>query len=183
MIDRKSGELLIADSFQELAKNKSVKRITIKETMENCGYTQPMFHYYYANKYDLINQIFQRSFDEHLDSHQNHENLNTICHVIADTIDEKRDFYENCLKNLRGSDTLQYYCANTIYNLLFEITQKTYGKNELPERLQNMLRFYVDGICSLAVRNITGATKRSPSEIITASLDALPSDLDPYLKK
>lgn len=160
-----------------------MKRITIKETMENCGYTQPMFHYYYANKFDMINQIFQRSFEEHMNALPEKKNLNMICTVIADIIDEKRDFYENCLKNLRGGDTLQYYCANTLYDLLFDIVQKTYGENELPERLQNMLRFYVDGICSLAVRNITGATKRPPKEIISASLDALPSDLGPYLKK
>ena len=50
----KTAKEILADSFRELAMEKAIDRITVKEIIENCGYSQSTFYRQFSDKYDLI---------------------------------------------------------------------------------------------------------------------------------
>lgn len=55
---RKTTKEILAESFQELARQKPINKITIANITDNCGLTQPTFYRYYKDKYDLIAWIY-----------------------------------------------------------------------------------------------------------------------------
>ena len=52
---RKTAKEILADSFRELAEQKTVDKITVKDITENCGYSTATFYRQFKDKYDLIN--------------------------------------------------------------------------------------------------------------------------------
>ena len=51
---RKTTQELLAESFRELAQGRSIDRITIRQIVENCGYSPATFYRHFRDKYDLI---------------------------------------------------------------------------------------------------------------------------------
>lgn len=51
---RKTKKELLVKSFQELALQKPISKITITNITDNCGLSQPTFYRYFRDKYDLI---------------------------------------------------------------------------------------------------------------------------------
>lgn len=58
MIKNKSTKILLAESLKELAKIKSVEKITVKEIIKNCRLTKTTFYNHFRDKYDLIVWIY-----------------------------------------------------------------------------------------------------------------------------
>ena len=57
-LKRKTTKEILAESFQELAANKRIDKITITEITSNCGMSQPTFYNHFKDKYDLIVWIY-----------------------------------------------------------------------------------------------------------------------------
>ena len=51
---RKTTKEILAGSFQELAQDKPVDKITIQDITDNCDYSPATFYRYFHDKYDLI---------------------------------------------------------------------------------------------------------------------------------
>ena len=51
---RKTAKQILAESFRELAKEKNIDKITVKDITENCGYSTATFYRQFKDKYDLI---------------------------------------------------------------------------------------------------------------------------------
>ena len=47
---RKTAKELLAESFRELAEQKSVDKITVREIAENCGYSPATFYRQFRDK-------------------------------------------------------------------------------------------------------------------------------------
>lgn len=53
-----STKKLIANSFLELSKLKSLDKITVKDIAANCGITKTTFYNHFCDKYDLMMWIY-----------------------------------------------------------------------------------------------------------------------------
>lgn len=51
---RKTSKEILAESFRELADIKPIDKITIKDIVDNCGYSPATFYRQFKDKYDLI---------------------------------------------------------------------------------------------------------------------------------
>jgi len=51
---RKTAKEILTESFQELAAEKGIDKITIQEIVDNCGYSSATFYRHFKDKYDLI---------------------------------------------------------------------------------------------------------------------------------
>ena len=51
---RKTAKEILAESFRELAENKNIDKITVKDITSNCGYSPATFYRQFSDKYDLI---------------------------------------------------------------------------------------------------------------------------------
>ena len=66
MIVQKTTKEILAESIQELAAEKSVEKITIKEITQNCGMTSTTFYNHFSDKYELLAWIYNASVEPFL---------------------------------------------------------------------------------------------------------------------
>lgn len=71
----------IKSTFLELLNQKTLDKITVKDIVETCGINRNTFYYYYADIYDLLEQLFRAEAE----------------HVLADSC-ESSGFYEEFLR-------------------------------------------------------------------------------------
>ena len=64
---RKTAKEILAASFQELAEVKSIDKITIRDIVDNCGYSSATFYRNFRDKYDLIAWEHTRAVAEIVD--------------------------------------------------------------------------------------------------------------------
>ena len=51
---RKTAKEILAESFREVAETKPIDKITIRDIVDNCGYSPATFYRQFSDKYDLI---------------------------------------------------------------------------------------------------------------------------------
>lgn len=51
---RRTSKEILAESFRELADTRPIDKITIKDIVDNCGYSPATFYRQFKDKYDLI---------------------------------------------------------------------------------------------------------------------------------
>ena len=87
---RKTTKELLAESFQELALEKRIDKITISEITNNCGMSQPTFYHHFKDKYDLIVWIYTTRVSEVMGR------IDDKSYLWKDTLlDGARYYYEN----------------------------------------------------------------------------------------
>ena len=50
----KTAREILAESFREVAETKPIDKITIRDIVDNCGYSPATFYRQFSDKYDLI---------------------------------------------------------------------------------------------------------------------------------
>ena len=63
MIVRQTTKEILAASIMELAKTRSVEKITVKEIVQNCGLTPTTFYHHFQDKYQLLAWIYNRKVE------------------------------------------------------------------------------------------------------------------------
>ena len=63
MIIRQTTKEVLAASIMELAKTKSVDKISVKEIVKNCGLTATTFYNHFQDKYQLLAWIYNRNIE------------------------------------------------------------------------------------------------------------------------
>ncbi len=64
---RKTAREVLADSFRELARVKPIDKITVRDIIEDSGYSQAAFYRQFRDKYDLIAWSYTRGLETILD--------------------------------------------------------------------------------------------------------------------
>jgi AcrR family transcriptional regulator len=59
---------VIMDSIKEVMLVKSLEKITVSDICDNCGIRRQMFYYYFKDKFDLVNSIYQAAADNIFES-------------------------------------------------------------------------------------------------------------------
>ena len=67
MMKRKTAKEILADSFHELAQDRHIDRITVREIAANCGYSSATFYRQFRDKYDLIAWHYARQIERLMD--------------------------------------------------------------------------------------------------------------------
>lgn len=98
---------MFAEKIQELAKNKQVKDIQIKELCEACGVERTTFYYHFCDKYELIAWIFKQAFIEEANVAATLNDENMIYKMLC-RLDEKRKFFVNALQDDSQNNLRQY---------------------------------------------------------------------------
>ena len=93
MIVRKTTKALLADSLKELAKFKSVDKITVKEIAQNCGMTPPTFYNHFRDKYDLMAWIYNQRVEESLKNFGNGDSFEDVICKWLEIVLEDENFY------------------------------------------------------------------------------------------
>lgn len=181
MISRKTTRELLGESLHELAENKPVDKITVKEIVNNFGMSSATFYRYFHDKYELIAWIYNYQMEDFfLDFCEGAE---TWRQAILDTVtilDNDRDFYKNALKNTEGHNSFLQLTHLRGIELLMEYIQKA-GPDLMNDEILFDVKFYLRGASYSIADWRVNALPWSVQEITDYLCGAIPEKLKPFL--
>ncbi|SDP61494.1 TetR/AcrR family transcriptional regulator C-terminal domain-containing protein [Selenomonas ruminantium] len=181
MIIRQTTKELLAASLQELAQSKSMDKITIREITQNCQLTSTTFYNHFQDKYALLAWIYHRELTPLYERLGKDIDWNTLIRQGIIAVQQNKQFYRNAMKNTSGQTSFQKAVSDYFIGQIHNYICKQQGINELPEKLQFMIRFYVLGIFPFLCEWVLYHDEPPAKEFILLLHDAMPQELRPYL--
>lgn len=183
MIARKSTKEILAESFRELAQEKPIDKITVKDIVQNCGYSQATFYRQFKDKYDLIMWEHLHRVSNIMNRGQDQSSWKQTLTDGAKSFYEEREYFTNLLRHTGGHDSFIRYMTDINYSELKRYIFQHTGQNSLDEMTDLYVRLYVYGTVTLTCEWILGGCKESPETIAKVYENSLPVPLHTYLLK
>ena len=181
MIQRQSVKSLLSASLKELAKNKPVDKITIREITQNCGITSPTFYNYFHDKYELMAWIYNEKVEEAMKNLGDKISFEDVVYKWIEPLLEDEEFYLNLLKNAVGQNAFRYTTNDHAICLVSEWIKKRHNISELPKEIQFYLRFYMRALSETVNDWFLSKFSYSPRELARLLIEAMPNKLKPLL--
>ena len=179
---RKTAKELLAESFIEVAKNKKIDKITVKDITENCGYSSATFYRQFKDKYDLIAWSYTQDLRSIVDKLEYTEgSWKQVLTEVAKYFDKHRDYLSNLLLHTNGYDSFVNNMTQIHYERLRFLIQKVAPGNQLSEMTEMYIREYCYGTVHLTCEWILGKYKISFDELTQVYVNSLPAPLNQYL--
>ena len=171
------------DTFLELLETKSVDKITVKDIVETCGINRNTFYYYYADIYELMEDVLMTQTEEGLKkigecSSFYEEYVNTAALVIN---------YKQAILHLFNSktrDAFEQYLETIIISFIERFVRKAAeGHNLTDEDIIYISRFYAYSITGSTIRWIKDGMKRVHEDIIKDMSDSFDATIDDMIEE
>lgn len=175
---RKTAKEILADSFRELAQKKPINKITVKDIVENCGYSQATFYRQYKDKYDLIawnhaqriGKIMARIGTEKYDWKQ-------TAMDAAVSFQATKGYLANLFRHTSGHDSFARYMTEIHCNALKQYILKKSEEKSMDEMTDMYVRVYVLGTVNLTCEWILGRFEAAPEALAEIYEKSLPMPL------
>ncbi|MBO5495003.1 MAG: TetR/AcrR family transcriptional regulator C-terminal domain-containing protein [Eubacterium sp.] len=174
---RMTTKEILAASFREIAERKNIEKITVKDIVENCGYSPATFYRHFRDKYDLI------AWDYVQESAVIMGKIGGDYHWRETLLDgavyywENRDYIKNLCMHTSGHNTFIKYMAQTNIAMLKAEVEKGNGGKAPDTETQLLINTYCLGTVALVIEWISGNIEATPQEMAVAFEDALPEKL------
>ena len=179
---RKTTKELLAESFQELAQNKRIDKITITEITQNCGMSQPTFYNHFKDKYDLIVWIHTAHVSQVMGR------IDGKSYLWRDTLldgaryyDENRACIKYAMKHTSGQDSFIEYVRRSNTEFLKAEVQKKLMTEHIPDEIMGMIEVYVYGTVQYMLRWLMNDEHKTPEQLPDIWEKSLPEPLRQYL--
>ncbi len=181
---RKTAKEILAESFRELAEKKSIDKITVKDIVENCGYSSATFYRQFKDKYDLIAWSYTQDLRSIVDKlAYTKDSWQQVLTEVAEYFEEQRDYLSNLLLHMNGYDSFVNNMTQIHYERLRFLILKVAPDNKLNEMTEMYIREYCYGTVHLTCEWILGQYKVSFDDLTQVYINSLPVPLNQYLYK
>ncbi len=180
---RKTTKEILTESFREIAEQKPINKITVKDITDNCGYSPATFYRHFKDKYDLIAYDYVTRIEEIT------AKVGTDGYEWNDTLydgiryfEENKSYIRNLLLNTSGMDAFSRDLAVTNTTQFTDYILKTSGMKEIPPDLEVYVRIYVYGTVQMLCQWLTGELRCTSEHLAELFENALPEPLRKYMK-
>ncbi len=164
---KNATDVLLTESFKELALQRPIEKITIKEITDRAGVIRPTFYNHFQDKYELLEQIILTELLEPIRPLIENRMVNEALTLLFTNIEKERGFYMQAVR-LEGQNSFEAIARNCVKALLLEIleqnaVEKISRFNWLtPERTA---LYYAHSMCSIVIVWIKSGMAVSPKEL------------------
>ncbi len=179
---RKTAKELLAGSFRELAESKSIDKVTIKDIVENCGYSPATFYRNFKDKYDLIAWEYAEGAAGIMSRVD--ENDYMWKQTLIDGAKyfwREKEYLANLFQHTTGHDSFVRYMAEINFDVLKKHILAVNDKSGLTKEEELYVRIYCLGTVNLTCEWILGKYEATPEEIAEIYEHSLPGPLHKYL--
>lgn len=104
---------ILAESMKDLMKRMPLEKISVSDIVEHAEVGRNTFYYYFQDKYDLVNWIFQSESARFFAEHVTWDNWTGWLESLEEYFFANREFYCNAL-DYTGQNSLQSYLFETL---------------------------------------------------------------------
>lgn len=179
---RKTAKEILADAFREVAQSKDVDKITVRDIVENCGYSTATFYRQFKDKFDLIVWAYTRNVAKTMDQigKNGYEWRQTLLEG-ARRFESSRDVLANLLTHTTGHDAFIHHMTEINYQALKAHILASGGMEALDETTDMYVRMYCMGTVCLTCEWLLGRYSATPEKLAEIYENGLPAPLRPLL--
>ena len=179
---RKTAKEILTASFQEIAAAKRIDKITIRDIVDNCGYSPATFYRNFKDKYDLIAWEHAKAVAEIVDqiSADKYKWKQTL-YDGARLYNAKKDYLVNLLRHTSGHDSFIRYMTAINSAALEKYILSVNGNQKLTHEEMMVVKMYCHGFVGLACEWILGQVDTTIEEIAEVYEQSIPEPLKKYL--
>ncbi len=170
----------IRETFIELLKKKSIDKITVKDIVEECGINRNTFYYYYADIYELVEDVIITEKDKVLKEVGEGTNFYDEYMRSADLVINFRSAILH-LYHSKSRDTVVEYLQAVVNNFVEKFVRKAANEYDLCDSdIRYITLFYSYSIVGSTIEWIKGGMQDVQDQFIkdiSASFDATIEDM------
>lgn len=165
---------VIANSLKELLESKRFEKITIKNIVEHCGLNRQTFYYYFQDKYELVNWIYDTEVDDYLIVPKSREDGYFNITVVIKRIYLNKAFYRKILTSDNSQDFRNHMLSQMrkhTRNLIEYNTRTGNADNALREFCIDYISYAYIGTIFRWIENDTGMSPETLSKFLFSLTD------------
>ena len=156
---------ILADSLKEIMKTKSLSRISIEDITGKCGLKRQTFYYHFADKYKLVNWIFDREVLDNVEHYLKYESWDKGLEMVYHIVEDNSPFYLNALQ-----DNFSYFYMHLMqtqrsitYSLIEDLLEgRTIEKNDS----DFLADFYANALVGTFISWVNSGMREPGSKVI-----------------
>lgn len=181
---RKTAKEILAESFRELAQSMPIDKITVKNIITNCGYSQATFYRQFRDKYDLIVWSYSQDLESMLDPlNGDAHSWRQVLERAAAYLSAHRQYLANLLTHTSGYDSFIVNMTAIHQKALLRTLEKLSGSAPMDETLRIYGQIYCYGTVLFSCNWILGKYNLSEKELADVFENALPEPLARYINQ
>ncbi len=160
-------DLLLAESFKELACQQPIEKITIKAITDKAGVIRPTFYNHFQDKYELLEWIIRTQILEPIKPLIHAGMIDEALMLIFTSVKADGEFYQKAVR-LEGQNSFEEITKKCIGDALLEVIQ---GKGQMRKvrhpwlTPEHIAQYYAQSMCFVVVNWIKGGMSVEPREI------------------
>ena len=166
---------LFADKIMQLAKNKPIKDIQIKELCVLCGVERTTFYYHFRDKYDLVAWIFKQNYIEEASRAETINDERMIREMFR-RLSMQKEFFLNALQDSSQNNLREYMLAFYI-GIEEKVLCEYYHTDSLNEELLYEVRNYSFGCMGHTIDWLLGKNNLSAEKMAHYQYKFMPEEL------
>lgn len=178
---RRTSKEILADSFRELADTRPIDKITIKDIVDNCGYSPATFYRQFKDKYDLIAWDYAKEIGRIMGDIGGEEQWKKSLMDGAAYYQKHMVYLSNLLTHTNGYESFRRNMAEINYIHLRDYILKKSKEDEIEHMTDMCIRLYCHGTVELTCEWILGRVKMTVGELVDIYEKSLPQPLQRYL--
>ena len=184
MIIRQTTKEILAESLKELSATKPIDKITIKEIVQNCGFTSKTFYNHFQDKYDLIAWIYSTAAEKIMKKidGENYTWKDSIADGFKYFLDNK-EFLKNLIAHTSGQDSFINYVARFNVKILSDYIKRSQNLEKLFQDVEISVKVYCYGTVCTFCEMLINPAPISDKKFVQLIEKALPEPLKKYLYK
>ena len=180
---RKTSKEILAESFREVAENKNIDKIMVKDITDNCGYSPATFYRQFSDKYDLIAWDYTREVDNILCGVDGTwEAWKNTLKSVAMFFEERKKYLANLFLHTSGIEAFSTYMQEANYRCLMDIVQKAEGEHKIDKMTEMCIRLYILGTVQFSSEWILGKCDATVEELGMVYVHTFPEPLRKYMR-
>ena len=166
---------LFADKIMQLAKNKPIKDIQIKELCVLCGVERTTFYYHFRDKYELVAWIFKQNYIEEASRAETINDERMIREMFR-RLSMQKEFFLNALQDSSQNNLREYMLAFYI-GIEEKVLCEYYHTDSLNEELLYEVRNYSFGCMGQTIDWLLGKNNLSAEKMAHYQYKFMPEEL------
>ena len=165
---KETTDLLLAESFKELACRQPIEKITIKAITEKAGVIRPTFYNHFQDKYELLEWIILTDLLEPIRPLIENKMVSEALLLLFMNIEKEREFYKQTVR-LEGQNSFESIARECVKEILLEIIEKN-SVRKIPKfrwlTPERIAEYYAQSMCSVVIVWIKSGMTISAKELV-----------------
>lgn len=161
-------DVVLAESFKELALKQPIEKITIKEITDIAGVIRPTFYNHFQDKYELLEWIITTELLKPMELLLQNGMVNEALLLLFTNIEKDREFYTKASR-LEGQNSFESIAKMCVERVLLKfIRENAAGRKQkfiwlTPERIAE---YYAQSMCYVVIAWIKSGMTISAKELV-----------------